>query len=177
MLILVLSLIQCRLDKRKDARKTAAKARIARADMRGGWWPPPVAGAMVHYERPGAAAVLTIDRPERRNAVDGPTAEALLDGFERFCADEDARVLVLTGAGEDAFCAGADLKAITTLDPRRPARRPAGLQPPDLAEAHHRRDRGLVPGRRLRAGVLVRPADRDRRARASAAPSGAGASR
>lgn len=65
----------------------------------------------VRYERQGAAAVLTIDRPERRNAVDAATAEALRQGLERFEADESARVLVLTGAGE-VFCAGADLKAI-----------------------------------------------------------------
>jgi enoyl-CoA hydratase len=72
----------------------------------------------VNYERRGAAAVLTIDRQERRNAVDGPTAEALAEGFSRFEAEDDARVLVLTGAGEVAFCAGADLKAIETLGPR-----------------------------------------------------------
>lgn len=72
----------------------------------------------VTYERAGAAAVLTIDRPERRNAVDGPSAELLQDGYERFEADDDARVLVLTGAGGVAFCAGADLKAIETLGPR-----------------------------------------------------------
>ncbi|MDQ4041693.1 MAG: crotonase/enoyl-CoA hydratase family protein [Actinomycetota bacterium] len=72
----------------------------------------------VRYERTGAAAVLTIDRPERRNAVDGATAEQLKAGYERFEADDDARVLVLTGAGDAAFCAGADLKAIDTLAPR-----------------------------------------------------------
>jgi enoyl-CoA hydratase len=72
----------------------------------------------VRYERVGAAAVLTIDRPERRNAVDGPTAEALKAGYERFVADDTARVLVLTGAGPEAFCAGADLKALDTLAPR-----------------------------------------------------------
>ena len=72
----------------------------------------------VTYERQGAAAVLTIDRQERRNAVDGATAELLRDGYERFEADEDARVLVLCGAGGVAFCAGADLKAIETLGPR-----------------------------------------------------------
>jgi enoyl-CoA hydratase len=65
----------------------------------------------VRYEREGTAAVLTIDRPGRRNAVDAATAEALRQGLERFEADENARFLVLTGAGE-AFCAGADLKAI-----------------------------------------------------------------
>jgi enoyl-CoA hydratase len=68
----------------------------------------------VRYERVGAAAVLTIDRPHRRNAVDGPTAERLLDGVEAFEADDGARVLVLTGAGDVSFCAGADLKALDT---------------------------------------------------------------
>jgi enoyl-CoA hydratase len=72
----------------------------------------------VRYERIGAAAVLTIDRQDRRNAVDGPTAERLRDGYQRFVADDAARVLVLTGAGDVAFCAGADLKAIDTFAPR-----------------------------------------------------------
>ena len=70
------------------------------------------------YERTGAAAVVTIDRPERRNAVDGPTARRCATAYERFDADDDARVLVLTGAGDVAFCAGADLKALDTLGPR-----------------------------------------------------------
>jgi len=72
----------------------------------------------VSYRREGAAAVLTIERPERRNAVDGPTGALLGECFERFEADDEARVLVLTGAGEVAFCAGADLKAIETFAPR-----------------------------------------------------------
>src|SRR4051812_4375730 len=76
----------------------------------------------VRYERIGAAAVLTIDRPERRNAVDGPTAEKLAEGYRAFEADDDARVLVLTGGGDVAFCAGADLKAIDTLSTRIPDR-------------------------------------------------------
>jgi enoyl-CoA hydratase/carnithine racemase len=75
---------------------------------------------MVRYERRGAAALVTIARPERRNAVDGPTAVALDEAFARFCADDGARVLVLTGEGEEAFCAGADLKALETLDPDAP---------------------------------------------------------
>jgi enoyl-CoA hydratase len=74
---------------------------------------------MVEYERVGAAAVVTIDRPERRNAVDGPTAAALLEAYERFAADAEARVMVLTG-DRQAFCAGADLKALDTLDPDLP---------------------------------------------------------
>jgi enoyl-CoA hydratase len=74
----------------------------------------------VRYERVGAAAVLTIDRPERRNAVDATTAAQLRRGFDDFEADGEARVLVLTGAGGEAFCAGADLKALD-LDVDDPA--------------------------------------------------------
>ena len=74
----------------------------------------------VRYEREGAAAVLTIDRPQRRNAVDAATATALRQGLVEFEADDSARVLVLTGAGGEAFCAGADLKAID-LDVNDPA--------------------------------------------------------
>lgn len=66
----------------------------------------------VRYERRGAAAVLTIDRPQRRNAIDAATARGLRQGLDAFEADDEARVLVLTGAGGEAFCAGADLKAI-----------------------------------------------------------------
>ena len=74
----------------------------------------------VRYERQGAAAVVTIDRPERRNAIDAAAAAALRQGFEEFESDEGARVMVLTGAGGEAFCAGADLKAID-LDVDDPA--------------------------------------------------------
>jgi enoyl-CoA hydratase len=66
----------------------------------------------VTYERSGAAAVLTITRPERRNAVDDETAGLLLDGYRRFEADDGARALVVCGEGPEAFCAGADLKAL-----------------------------------------------------------------
>jgi len=74
----------------------------------------------VRYERIGAAAVLTIDRRERRNAVDGETAGLLLDGYGEFEADDDARALVLTGEGPEAFCAGADLKALAEAGPDIP---------------------------------------------------------
>src|SRR5919206_5090620 len=72
----------------------------------------------VSLERRGAAAVLTIDRQERRNAIDGPTAELIAAAYDRFVDDDEARVLVVTGAGGVAFCAGADLKAIETFGPR-----------------------------------------------------------
>ena len=69
----------------------------------------------VRYERRGSAALITIDRQHRRNAVDGPTAAALHEAYLRFEADDEARALVLTGAGGVAFCAGADLKATDTF--------------------------------------------------------------
>jgi enoyl-CoA hydratase len=82
----------------------------------------------VRYERRGSAALLTIDRPARRNAVDGPTAERLLAAFEAFEADDDARVLVLTGGGDIAFCAGADLKAIGSFADRLEAAQDAAAE-------------------------------------------------
>jgi enoyl-CoA hydratase len=73
----------------------------------------------LRYERVGAAALLTIERPERRNAIDAAAAELFRQGLRDFEADEGARVLVLTGAGGAAFCAGADLKAMN-LDVTHP---------------------------------------------------------
>src|SRR3954447_19914956 len=66
----------------------------------------------VTYERRGAAGVLTIDRPERRNAVDPSTADQLLEAYREFEGDDEARVMILTGARDEAFCAGADLKSV-----------------------------------------------------------------
>jgi len=66
----------------------------------------------------GPVRVVTIDRPQRRNAVDAATAAELLEAFTAFDEDETVSVAVLTGAG-GAFCAGADLKALTEGD-RRP---------------------------------------------------------
>ena len=64
----------------------------------------------VHVESRGAVTVVTIDRPEVRNAVDPATAAALRAAFDDFEADDSALVAVLTGAGGH-FCAGYDLKA------------------------------------------------------------------
>jgi len=65
----------------------------------------------IRFHADGPVAVITIDRPEVRNAVDGPTAALLAAAFRRFEADEELLVAVLTGAG-GTFCAGADLKGI-----------------------------------------------------------------
>jgi enoyl-CoA hydratase len=67
----------------------------------------------VSVDRDGRTAIVTIERPERRNAVDRETAQGLYDAFKAFDADEGLDVAVLTGRG-GFFCAGADLKAIST---------------------------------------------------------------
>jgi enoyl-CoA hydratase len=71
--------------------------------------------ARIEVERRGAIRVLTLNRPEARNAVDGATAVALAEAIEAFAADGSARVLIVTGAGDVAFCAGADLKRAVEL--------------------------------------------------------------
>jgi len=68
----------------------------------------------VEIGRRDSILLVTINRPEARNAVDAATAAALVDAFRSFDADETLHVAVLTGAG-GTFCAGADLKAIATL--------------------------------------------------------------
>jgi len=67
----------------------------------------------VRFETRASLAIVTLDRPAQRNAVDGPTAHALADAFRRFEADPALHVAILTGAG-GTFCAGADLKAVGT---------------------------------------------------------------
>jgi enoyl-CoA hydratase/carnithine racemase len=69
---------------------------------------------VVRYEVADRIAWLTIDRPEARNALSKAVRDGLWDGFRRFESDEDAAVLVLTGAGEKAFCAGGDLKEMSS---------------------------------------------------------------
>lgn len=72
----------------------------------------------VLVEREGPVTIVSINRPERRNAVDGATARRLFDAFRAFDADPDAAVAVFTGTG-GAFCAGADLKAVAAGDRER----------------------------------------------------------
>ena len=74
----------------------------------------------VRVERRGPVTTVLLSRPERRNAVDGPTARALADAFRGFEADAEAAVAVLHGEG-GAFCAGADLEAAGTESGNRVA--------------------------------------------------------
>ena len=69
----------------------------------------------VLYEIDGPVAWLTINRPEARNAMNGPVREGLWEGFRRFAAEDSSQVLVLTGAGTKAFSAGGDLKEMAEL--------------------------------------------------------------
>lgn len=69
----------------------------------------------VTYEVVDAVAWMTINRPEARNALNSAVREGLFSGFDRFNADADVAVLVLTGAGDKAFSAGADLKEMSEL--------------------------------------------------------------
>ena len=70
---------------------------------------------MINVETDGPITIVEIDRPDSRNAIDGPTADALRLAFQVFDADDSQLVAVLAGAGEH-FCAGADLTAFTDPD-------------------------------------------------------------
>lgn len=91
------------------------------------------------YEQRGPVTVITINRPERMNAIGPRTHRELVDAWERFRSDDDALVAVLTGAGERAFCAGGDLKAAFEGDP------PAPITEAERA-AHERGERPGVLG-------------------------------
>ena len=64
----------------------------------------------IRYETDGPVAVITIDRPERYNAFRGRTVEELIAAFRSAWADKGVQVVILTGAGEKAFCTGGDVK-------------------------------------------------------------------
>jgi enoyl-CoA hydratase len=77
-----------------------------------------VSSPAVRVERRGAVFTVLLSRPERRNAVDGPTAAALAEAFQEFEGDGDAAVAVLHGEG-GVFCAGADLKEVGSASGNR----------------------------------------------------------
>ena len=88
--------------------------------------PPPA----VIAERRGHVLILTINRPEARNAVNAAVHVGLGKGLERAEADPEIRVVIVTGAGDQAFCAGADLKAVARgerLEPEDKAQRAWGF--------------------------------------------------
>jgi enoyl-CoA hydratase len=87
------------------------------------------------YAQDGPVTLITINRPERMNAIGPRTHEELVDAWQRFRDDDDAYVAVLTGAGDRAFSAGGDLKsasdgeAVVALDPEERAAHVRGERP------------------------------------------------
>jgi enoyl-CoA hydratase/carnithine racemase len=75
----------------------------------------------IRYERLDAVRLITIDRPQVMNSLDFAANDALVDAWREFDADDGARVAVITGAGQQAFCAGADLKTYTMAFASTPA--------------------------------------------------------
>ena len=165
--------------RRRDRRAGAAAGRPKERSM-----------STVRIDREEHVWTVTIARPEVRNAVDGPTARALVDAFRAFDADADARVAILTGAGGQ-FCAGADLRtaiaavgsggdddALTlALDADMDADGPMGPTRLQLTQAGDRRGRRPCRRRRARARALVRPARRGGERRSSASSAAASACR
>jgi enoyl-CoA hydratase/carnithine racemase len=79
----------------------------------------PVRGSdILLYEQKGHVVTITLNRPERMNALSLELMQSLADAFERFRKDDDAWVAILTGAGDKAFCAGLDLKDQAERDAR-----------------------------------------------------------
>jgi enoyl-CoA hydratase/carnithine racemase len=72
------------------------------------------------YEKHGPLRLITIDRADKMNSLDFEANDALTERWREFAADDDARVAVITGAGDTAFCAGADLKTYTMAYARTP---------------------------------------------------------
>ncbi|MCV7386270.1 crotonase/enoyl-CoA hydratase family protein [Mycolicibacter longobardus] len=83
----------------------------------------------VRVERSGAVTTVILDRPQARNAVDGPTAAALYQAFDEFDRDDTASVAVLWG-DHGTFCAGADLKALGTQTANQTQRKGPGPMGP-----------------------------------------------
>jgi enoyl-CoA hydratase len=85
----------------------------------------------VHYEELGHVALITIDRPERRGAMNFESYSQLADGWRKAAANPDVRVVVITGVGE-SYCAGADLKELIPKVSEQIRAQMAGTEPPPL---------------------------------------------
>ena len=111
----------------------------------------------VRVEKSGPVTTVIMNRPEARNAVNGPAAAGLYAAFDEFDRDDSAAVAVLWG-DNGTFCAGADLKAIGTPDTNpvhRSWTRPDGAEPNGAVQAGDRRGKRVRRRGRSRAGALV----------------------
>jgi enoyl-CoA hydratase len=98
------------------------------------------------FERRGPVTLITINRPERMNAIGPVVSRELVDAWGRFRDDDQQHVAVLTGAGSEAFCAGADLKAaMAAFDPDSDEE-PLIEWTPEEIEAHNRGERDGIIG-------------------------------
>jgi enoyl-CoA hydratase len=102
--------------------------------------------SQILFERRGPVTLITINRPERMNAIGPVVSRELVDAWGRFRDDDEQLVAVLTGAGPDAFCAGADLKAaMAGFDPES-EEEPLIHWSPEEIEAHNRGERDGIIG-------------------------------
>ena len=98
----------------------------------------------VIYDKRGHVAYVTLNRPERMNALDAHSHAELIEIFDDFESDDNAWVAVITGAGDRAFCAGNDLKA--TAQASANGERRVGLERGDVSVgAQHRREALAAP--------------------------------
>lgn len=101
----------------------------------------------IKYDQQGPVTVITFNRPEVKNCIGTRTHRELVDAFDRFRSDDEAKVAVITGAGDSAFCAGGDLKS--NFEATEPTNHPdpdvAVLCPIDEADVA-RHNRGEAPG-------------------------------
>jgi enoyl-CoA hydratase len=98
------------------------------------------------FERRGPVTLITINRPERHNAIGPVVSREMVDAWRRFRDDDQQLVAVLTGAGNDAFCSGADLKAaMAGFDPES-EEEPLIEWSPQEVEAHNRGERDGIIG-------------------------------
>lgn len=86
----------------------------------------------IRYEKHGEVVVICFDRPEVRNCIGPTTHTELIDAWTHFKEDETAKVAIITGSGDQAFCAGGDLKdaaGIVSFDPQEMAAHSQGKRP------------------------------------------------
>jgi enoyl-CoA hydratase len=100
----------------------------------------------IRYEERGHVRLITIDRPERMNAIGPVTSREMIDAWARFRDDDEAHVAVLTGAGDAAFCAGADLKATAAGFTGGEEEEPLFMPTPAEVAAHNRGERPGIIG-------------------------------
>ena len=99
----------------------------------------------VTYEKRGRVAYVTLNRPERRNAINSAMAVELVESFMEIRSDDCVWVVIVTGAGDRAFCAGADLTPMSRRSPQTASK--ARQRPPSPRRSARRRASMTSTGR------------------------------